>query len=387
MKKWQRGFELDYLKSITAVFEEHDKGLVLGAFTGVSERQVAQWLSEGKLHGTGGAGGEYVAFFVARRLSRPQGFKDFRGEVVAQAAAGAASIERVACRRGSEVRLLEGIKTWLAGESETWLQGWIESPVDKRIAEALGMLHYGTKIRASSELLGIWGYAEAQPRPLPFEERYGLGRLDLEAEVGSLRLALEERPPDLAQHYSSYNKRGSWTALSLRGYSDDPASIEKPAEMSRKWKAEHPAELKAPLRDTPARALYPEAEPLIDLVPGDKERIRIMALGPGGGELTRHSDITDPDSGIADGRLARVHIPIVTNPEVRFTMWRLGGEIESCHMAPGSVWYLDTRKPHTAKNGGDSIRIHLVMDVVSSGALRRLLNERAPLRREEQEDG
>jgi hypothetical protein len=31
-------------------------------------------------------------------------------------------------------------------------------------------------------------------------------------------------------------------------------------------------------------------------------------------------------------------------------------------MAPGAAYYLDTRKPHTAINGGSEERIHLVAD-------------------------
>ena len=32
-------------------------------------------------------------------------------------------------------------------------------------------------------------------------------------------------------------------------------------------------------------------------------------------------------------------------------------------MGEGELWYLDIRKPHTAINGGDENRIHLVIDI------------------------
>ncbi len=42
-------------------------------------------------------------------------------------------------------------------------------------------------------------------------------------------------------------------------------------------------------------------------------------------------------------------------------------------MKKGECWFLDTRRPHTAINGGDDIRIHLVADVWANDDIRRLL--------------
>ena len=42
-------------------------------------------------------------------------------------------------------------------------------------------------------------------------------------------------------------------------------------------------------------------------------------------------------------------------------------------MKEAEAWYLDVRKPHRAVNGGDTHRIHLVIDVVSNEELRKLL--------------
>ncbi len=42
-------------------------------------------------------------------------------------------------------------------------------------------------------------------------------------------------------------------------------------------------------------------------------------------------------------------------------------------MKKGEGWFLDTRRPHTAINGGDDIRIHLVADVWANYEVRRLL--------------
>jgi aspartyl/asparaginyl beta-hydroxylase (cupin superfamily) len=42
-------------------------------------------------------------------------------------------------------------------------------------------------------------------------------------------------------------------------------------------------------------------------------------------------------------------------------------------MAPGEAWYLDTRKPHTARNDGEEPRVHLVIDAEATPDLLDLL--------------
>ena len=36
--------------------------------------------------------------------------------------------------------------------------------------------------------------------------------------------------PEFTNHYSNYNKRGSWSAISLRGYRGDPAEVCSPSK-------------------------------------------------------------------------------------------------------------------------------------------------------------
>jgi hypothetical protein len=102
-------------------------------------------------------------------------------------------------------------------------------------------------------------------------------------------------------------------------------------------------------------------------------RIRLMRLAPGGGELQRHTDQVDKDTGVEDGKLMRFHFPIITNPQVDFTSWDMRGRMHIVNMQLGEAWYLDTRKPHRAVNAGDSERIHLVVDVEANDAIRALL--------------
>jgi len=226
--------------------------------------------------------------------------------------------------------------------------------------------------------LGIWALGLPAAR-LAAADWPALARLDLpRLIVGPLARALPRLDAMWADHYSSYNARHSWSALALRGYGGRPEFIEKPAEMSKRWKAENADKLAWKLANTPLRWDLPEAEALIGAVPGHKHRVRLMRLAPGGGELLRHADITDPDAGTRDGQLMRIHIPVVTNDAVRFEGWRPDGSRQEARMETGSVWFLDTRKPHTARNDGPSPRVHLVMDVESSAALRGLIGVAEP---------
>ena len=98
-----------------------------------------------------------------------------------------------------------------------------------------------------------------------------------------------------------------------------------------------------------------------------------MTLKPGGGELARHTDQTDPTWGTTNGKMVRMHMPLKTNDKVIFTSWDNEGKQDYYNMKKGECWFLDTRRPHTAINGGDDIRIHLVADVWANDDVRNLL--------------
>ena len=187
------------------------------------------------------------------------------------------------------------------------------------------------------------------------------------SRLGSLGLGF-------TNHYSNYNRGKSWSALSLRGYTSDPSFITKPAEMNDVWREKH-KDVEFAMQNTPLAGEFPEAMELARNFagPGAIHRVRLMRLSSGGGELARHTDQVDKDSGIQDGKLMRVHIPLVTNPGVIFTVWGVDGKPIRRHFPAGSVFYIDTRKPHTAINGGSEDRVHLVMDLEATDHLRGLL--------------
>lgn len=87
-------------------------------------------------------------------------------------------------------------------------------------------------------------------------------------------------------------------------------------------------------------------------------RSRLMGLGPGQG-VPEHIDIN-----YYWRTHVRVHVPIITNPDVLFTC---GGETVT--MAPGECWVVDTFQSHEVHNRGSEQRIHLVLDTVGGERL------------------
>ena len=57
----------------------------------------------------------------------------------------------------------------------------------------------------------------------------------------------------------------------------------------------------------------------------------------------------------------RIHIPIITNPEVIFHCGR-----EQLHLRAGSCWIFDSWRRHRVRNGSAQERVHLVVDLCGS---------------------
>jgi Aspartyl/Asparaginyl beta-hydroxylase len=86
-------------------------------------------------------------------------------------------------------------------------------------------------------------------------------------------------------------------------------------------------------------------------------RTRLMRLA-GQAEVTRHAD-----QGYYWAERVRVHVPVVTQPTVRFEC----GDA-AINMAAGECWIFDTWRQHRVLNDATQSRIHLVCDTVGGGA-------------------
>jgi hypothetical protein len=93
-------------------------------------------------------------------------------------------------------------------------------------------------------------------------------------------------------------------------------------------------------------------------------RSRLLRLAAGAG-VPEHSDIN-----YHWFNRVRVHIPVITRPEVRF---HCGGE--SLHMAAGEAWIFDNWRLHRVENPTPDERIHLVADTSGSAAFWQLVSQ------------
>ena len=91
-------------------------------------------------------------------------------------------------------------------------------------------------------------------------------------------------------------------------------------------------------------------------------RSRLMRLAPGA-TVPAHIDIN-----YYWRTHIRIHVPIVTTPEVLFTC-----DGETVHKQAGECWIFDTWRSHNVVNGGSMARVHMVLDTVGGERLWELI--------------
>ncbi len=112
---------------------------------------------------------------------------------------------------------------------------------------------------------------------------------------------------------------------------------------------------KGEMRPTKWLERLPSVQKIMDALPCEIERTRLMALYPGC-EVPLHTD-----EAVYWRERVRIHVPIITDPKIEF---HVKGNFQ--HMGEGECWIFDTSKPHSVYNCSDKERIHLVMDTLGS---------------------
>jgi hypothetical protein len=98
----------------------------------------------------------------------------------------------------------------------------------------------------------------------------------------------------------------------------------------------------------------PYFKKILDELECPKEVVRILFLPPSG-HIKDHFDFhTSFQFG-----LVRLHIPILTNPGVAFII-----DGQRMNWTPGELWYGDFSRVHSVKNDGETVRVHIVMDIL-----------------------
>lgn len=370
---WDKRADAEELRQIAALFKARLKRLVLGAFGVPNEAELAAARDKGQLVTQGQPATGAALWRVAKSRTA---HTDFAGRAV-MIGPGDIHIRSLVAQDGSLGLFLAQLVDMTAPRS-IFLECFIEDRALVQELEAQGFRLALTKVAAASELKGLFALERkgriAWPEPLAARDRPVLAQLAAQAITEARRQAILQEAlafGEFAQHYSSYNKRKSWTAIALHGYdAADPLFIIKPREMSVAWQQANPLRLDAKCGPTVALEKFPETARLLESwVTPEVQRVRIMALEPGEGELTRHADITDLEAGTAPGRVTRLHIPLQTAEGCVFRGWELDGSERRVHMAQGSLWYLDQRKPHAVVNASPVRRLHLVIDSIATEEL------------------
>ncbi len=179
-------------------------------------------------------------------------------------------------------------------------------------------------------------------------------RLPLAFDAAALAADLAALERDRWQpHFVREKYRGDWSAMALRAAAGEthPVRMIYANPTTTEWV------------DTPLMARVPTMRTAVATLRCPVQSVRLMRLGPGSAILP-HNDL---DLAAEQGR-ARLHLPITTNPGVRFML--SGATVP---MAAGELWYLRLSDTHEAANEGTTARVHLVIDVLVNDWLVALL--------------
>ncbi len=116
------------------------------------------------------------------------------------------------------------------------------------------------------------------------------------------------------------------------------------------------------MKPTPALAACPYIQQVLASFGTVWSRSRLMRIA-GGGSVPQHSDMN-----YHWFHRVRVHIPVVTHPEVRFFC-----ADQHVHMAAGESWVFDNWREHRVVNPASEARVHLVADTAGTSAFWHLI--------------
>jgi hypothetical protein len=156
-------------------------------------------------------------------------------------------------------------------------------------------------------------------------------------------------------HYVQQNYEGDWSVIPLRCAAGETHPI--------RMIYSDPTATR--FVDTPALAACPYFREVIAAFACEVRSVRLMRLGAGS-IIREHTDV---DLDIEAGA-ARVHVPVVTNPDVEFLL--NGARVA---MKTGQAWYLRLSDPHAVANRGAGDRVHLVLDLVADDWLMGLFDQ------------
>ncbi len=166
-------------------------------------------------------------------------------------------------------------------------------------------------------------------------------QLPLRFDAAGMRRDLAQLPEAAWQpHFNKGCYEGDWSGIALRAAHEGPRSLYP-----------NPA-ADALYADTPLMAQCKRIRSAVAAFRCDLLSVRLLRLASGS-VIREHRDYRLSAS---DGEV-RLHVPIVTTPEVEFII-----DGQRLFMPEGTCWYCDFSLPHSITNRSPIDRIHLVLD-------------------------
>jgi Aspartyl/Asparaginyl beta-hydroxylase len=156
----------------------------------------------------------------------------------------------------------------------------------------------------------------------------------LQADLAQIRSEL------WVPHFNKDYFNGEWSGVALRSNGGLPDRLYSDPKAQ------------SVIEDTPLLERCPNIRAVLGNLKCPLKSVRFLKLAAGS-TIDEHRDY-DLGYELAEVRL---HIPIVTNPDVIFYV-----DARRVEMKEGECWYLDLGLPHWVENRGQSDRIHLVID-------------------------
>ncbi|MGZ8182470.1 MAG: aspartyl/asparaginyl beta-hydroxylase domain-containing protein [Methylobacter sp.] len=176
-------------------------------------------------------------------------------------------------------------------------------------------------------------------KPMPHKTRYL--KLPFFFDVRRLNEDLAKiREAEWVAHFNTAAYENDWSCVPLRSLDGRPDHIMSLSGVH--------------YEDTGILERCPYFQEVINTFECEKTSVRLMALGAGS-RINMH---TDKGTSFEDG-MARLHVPIVTAPEVCFTI-----EEEDIHFSAGNTWYLNANCLHGVNNESKNPRVHLMLDCI-----------------------
>lgn len=150
------------------------------------------------------------------------------------------------------------------------------------------------------------------------------------------------QPGEWVDHFNQSIYEGNWSGVALRSVGGKPMSLYPDPTATDSF------------ADTEILARCPYFQEVLATFECPLTSARLLRL-QAGSHIRPHRDYR---LGYEDGEV-RLHIPIVTNPDVAFFL-----EGDRIPMAEGECWYVNVNQRHWVDNQSVTDRVHLVIDCV-----------------------